>query len=277
MRNVGPVIDAQLDALSRQRIEEPWELVVVDHGSRDDTVARVRAWEDRLPAVEVVDGRGLATIPELRNAGIAAASGRLLVNIDGDDVVGAGWLPAMVGALGRSPLVTGPLEMATLNAPETAAWRRDMPDDRPPEWHGFLPSALTCNLGVRREVVDAIGVFRPCFRSGSDVDFAWRAQEAGFDLAFELGALVHRRLPQGPRAWWRRNVRYGRYEPLLYREHRAAGMPRSSLARAALTWGWLAVHLPDLARPAPRYRWLAHCGDRVGRLVGSLERRVVYL
>jgi glycosyltransferase involved in cell wall biosynthesis len=278
VRNLAAVVDAQMAALAQQAPGVPWELVVVDHGSADATVAHVERWAERLPSLKVVDGRHLSAIPELRNLGVAEATGSMVVHCDGDDVVGTTWLAAMVEALGRgNGLVTGPLEMRRLNRPDATAWRRDMPDDRPPSWHQFLPSALTCNLGVRREVIDAIGGFQPAFRSGSDVDFAWRAQEAGFLLEFSPGAVVHRRVPDRPFAWWRRNLRYGRYEPLLYRSHRSVGMPRSSLVRAVAAWGWLAVHVIDLARPAPRYRWLAHCGDRAGRLVGSVEQRVAYL
>lgn len=277
VRNVGPVVGAQLEALAGQSISEPWELVVVDHGSDDDTVARVRAWQDRLPALVVVDASHLHSVGQLRNAGIGAARGELIINVDGDDVVAPGWLAAMTGALSRAPMVTGPLEMETLNQPETAAWRTDMPPDRPPEWHHFLPCGFTCNLGVRRDVMERVGGFSADLRFGIDVDFTWRVQEAGYGFGFEPGAIVHRRLPRGRMAWWRRNVRYGRGEPLLYRTHRSAGMPRSSFVRALATWGWLGLHLLDLFRVGRRYRWLAHCGDRVGRLIGSLEFGIIYL
>jgi len=277
VRNVGEVVEAQLEALAAQVISEPWELVVVDHGSDDDTVDRVRAWQDRLPALVVVDASHLRSVGELRNTGIGAARGQLILNVDGDDVVASGWLAAMTRALSQAPLVTGPLEMETLNDPETAAWRTDMPPDRPPNWHRFLPCGFTCNLGVRRDVVDQVGGFSEDLRLGIDVDFTWKVQEAGYQLGFEPGAVVHRRLPQGRMAWWRRNVRYGRGEPRLYRQHRSAGMPRSSLVRAAATWGWLGLHLLDVFRAGRRYRWLAHCGDRVGRLIGSMECGVIYL
>ena len=46
----------------------------------------------------------------------------------------------------------------------------------------YLPEAPTINLAVHRSVFDRIGDFDERFAYGSDVDFTWRAVDAGFRI-----------------------------------------------------------------------------------------------
>src|SRR5690606_10578144 len=85
-RDAARWIDAQLGALACQEVPVPWEVVVADNGSTDDTVARAEAWADRLP-VRVVDASGRPGPNHARNQGTAAARGDLLLYCDADDVV----------------------------------------------------------------------------------------------------------------------------------------------------------------------------------------------
>ena len=71
--------------------DRPAEIIVVDDGSHDDTAAIA----DGFAAVTVLrqDHRGAATA---RNRGAAAASGKILVFVDGDMRFPPGWVSAMV-------------------------------------------------------------------------------------------------------------------------------------------------------------------------------------
>ena len=57
-RNAAATIDDQLEALAAQEVDDPWEVVVSDNGSRDTTAARARAWASRLNSLRVVDASG---------------------------------------------------------------------------------------------------------------------------------------------------------------------------------------------------------------------------
>lgn len=56
--------------------------------------------------------------------------------------------------------------------------------------HPFGPTAVTANLLVRREAFERIGGFQELTRSGGDLDFSWRIQNAGYELGLNPAAAV---------------------------------------------------------------------------------------
>jgi glycosyltransferase involved in cell wall biosynthesis len=65
-----------------------WELIIVDDGSTDDSVARVEALAE--PRIMVIRQPRTGNVARLRNLGIAAARGDYVAFLDSDDL----WLPA---------------------------------------------------------------------------------------------------------------------------------------------------------------------------------------
>jgi glycosyltransferase involved in cell wall biosynthesis len=61
-----------------------WQMMIVDDGSTDDTVAAVQALGD--PRVQVISRPHVGHIGRLRNAGAAAGTGQLIAFLDSDDV-----------------------------------------------------------------------------------------------------------------------------------------------------------------------------------------------
>lgn len=99
--NVAATLSETLRALSAQSFQD-FEIIVVDDGSRDDTVAIARAHGDaRLRLVRQVN-RGLAGA---RNTGIAHARGRYVGFCDADDLWTPDKLAAHVAHLAASPQV----------------------------------------------------------------------------------------------------------------------------------------------------------------------------
>ncbi|MEJ3652819.1 glycosyltransferase family A protein [Actinomycetes bacterium KLBMP 9759] len=85
VRDVERSIDAAMRSLAGQTFQD-WELVVVDDGSTDATVARLRAWAaaDRRVSVHV-DGRNLGISARL-NQCVALCRAELVARMDGDDI-----------------------------------------------------------------------------------------------------------------------------------------------------------------------------------------------
>jgi glycosyltransferase involved in cell wall biosynthesis len=65
-----------------------WELIVVDDGSTDDSIARIDALAE--PRIAVLRQPRIGNVARLRNLGAAAARGDYLAFLDSDDL----WLPA---------------------------------------------------------------------------------------------------------------------------------------------------------------------------------------
>ena len=106
-------VDRLLHRVVGQFSEPGDEIVVVDGGSRDATVARVRAWADRDPRVRLISLPG-AGISAGRNAAVRAARNTLIACTDaGCDPV-PGWLAAFRQAAADSdPAIAG---QGTVNA-----------------------------------------------------------------------------------------------------------------------------------------------------------------
>lgn len=270
-------IDEQLSALAAQRTDLAWEVIVVDDGSTDGTRERVLRWVGRVPNLRLVSGPGRG-IGAARNEGARTAAADRLAFCDGDDVVGSAWVDHMACALSDHAHVTGPVDLHRLNPPARTwgdhpdAWLRRLPRS------GFVPYAMGCNLGIRRDVLDTNGGFDEGLRTGEDKALSWRLKvEVGIDVHFELGALVHRRLRHGAWAAFRQHLHYGGGAPCLYQRFRPHGMRRSSVVEAARDAGWLVLAAPRLVIGRDRYRWAETAGLRLGRLSGSVRHRACYL
>jgi glycosyltransferase involved in cell wall biosynthesis len=86
--NGAATIATQLAALARQQWDQPWEIVVADNGSTDESVGIVERYRGRLQNLRVADAsarRGRAL-----NVGAKEATGDALVFCDVDDEVAAG-------------------------------------------------------------------------------------------------------------------------------------------------------------------------------------------
>jgi len=187
--NAAATIGGTLEALSAQDLQAPYEVIVVDDGSSDDTasvVERVRAAHGRIRLISTTRHGAAHT----RNTGVRSANSSLLAFTDADCFPTAGWLAAGLRALDDEiDLLQGAV------APYPHARRNPFERTLYVERESGLYE--TANLFVRREVFDRVGGFEPMFPDrarvapGEDVLFGWRARRAGARTGFCAHALVH--------------------------------------------------------------------------------------
>ena len=104
--SVGPLHEAIVAALEPSGYS--FEIVLVDDGSKDDTIPRLRAIAAADPRVVVVRFRRNAGQTSAMQAGIDHARGRFLVTMDGDLQNDPADIPMMVDKLGEDyDLVVG--------------------------------------------------------------------------------------------------------------------------------------------------------------------------
>lgn len=271
-------LGAQLAALAGQTYDGAWELVVVDNGCTDGSFEVVEEWRTALPELIVVDASARRGLNWARNAGASAAQGDFLAFCDADDVVDPGWLHALVEAGKSADIVGGSLEHHSLNDSLRLAWRPTERVSGFSVYHDFLPSVPGGNCGVWATVAQQLGWDPGYAFGGSDIEFSWRAQQAGYRVVHTYDAVVsvrfRRHLHQYAWQWFR----YGAAGPRLFRRFRDEGMAREDLGEALADWKWSIRHFHHLFGPSERRGyWVRNASWRLGRLAGSLRYRVIYL
>ena len=273
-------IGAQLERLARERWSEPWEIIVADNGSTDATTSVVRAYQERLKDLELVDASARPGATHARNVGTAAARGDLVVFCDADDEIQPGWLAAMGDALQTHDVVVGRLDSQTLNG-HWAVTLRGLPQDEGLIPFGrHLPFGASSNLGVRRLLHDRIGGFDEDFLGAThDTDYCWRLQRAGVKLHFEPQAVVSYRLREDLGSLFRQARFYAVGVVSMYKKYRHDVLPeqRRPWLAGLLTWLGLVTFIPIPPRKPALARFVWALGLKIGMVEGSIRNRVVLL
>jgi GT2 family glycosyltransferase len=277
--NGEETVGAQLEALARQSAQRPWELLVADNGSADGTLRVVETFRGRIPGLRVIEAAARRGQAAACNIAAPLAAGTALAFCDQDDVVLEGWVEAMAAALEHYPLVAGVIRFMDDDSWQLRPDRLGQGPGGAPQAasdvFGFLPYGLTANLGVSREAFETVGGFDESLLT-EDVDFCWRVQLAGFPMHVEPAAVVLKRRRRGVVEAWRQHYRYGLAHPMLFRKFRPYGMPRH-LGRAFRRYAWLVRHAGDALHPQRRGVWVRVAAGLVGRVVGSVRARQLYL
>ena len=161
----------------------PREIIVVDDGSTDDGVEKVKSFDSPLLRIINQENRGVSVA---RNVGIGAASSRWVALLDGDDVWCADFLATMVDLIDRYPNcgAYGTAFFVEHNGERVAA---DTPSEEgivdffAEAMHHYvlLPSATV----VRRDLVLELGGFPEGMRLGED-QYLWTKIARVADVAF---------------------------------------------------------------------------------------------
>lgn len=181
-------IDELLGALSIQTFS-PEEIVIVDAGSKDETVTRLEKYSHSLPLkVFVCPGANRA---EGRNIAIREARGDIIASIDGGCIPYPDWLENLVSPLIEDPtidvvsgfyepIVRTPLQeaLAVLTVPSPQ-------DISPPD---FLPSSRS--VAFRRQVWEKVGGYPEWMKSAEDTVFDLLLKRAGARFFFRPEAKV---------------------------------------------------------------------------------------
>lgn len=228
-----------LASLALLSTRDPWEVVVVDNNSTDDTAALIQATAEAFPvpltyAFEAVPGRSAAL-----NRGIALATGDIILTTDDDVRVGPDWLDQAGAALDR-------LQCGYVGGRVVPIWGGARPDwlstTPGPHWavialldYGPEPIELTSrmplgvNMAIRRDALERVGGWDPRIgrRAGTLLgqevrEWCIRARARGIQGWYAPEMVVHHVIPAARlnkgyfRRWsyWR-----GVSRALLYQQH----------------------------------------------------------
>jgi len=194
--NRSALLPRLMEALASQREAPPFEVIVVDDASSDETPNVLATLSSSAPFPLTVlrqpENRGPACG---RNRGWRASSAALICFTDDDCVPSATWLSQMVEALSECDLAQG----CTLPNPDQRAnWG---PFSHTLDVRSESGHYETANMAYRREVLDRTGGFDESFKYayGEDCELAWRAKQGGATSRFLEQAIVYHDIT--PSSW----------------------------------------------------------------------------
>lgn len=162
---------------------ESYEIIIVDNGSNDETMAVATSFADRVDRVYALQENEIQSSYAARNMGVSRARGEYLLFIDADMTAPNHYVRSVMGAfreydyLGCDVEITicSPTRAALLNKSTGFPIARYLEKDR------YAP---TCCMAVRAAVLDKVGPFDPRLESGGDMEFGRRVAAAGYRQGF---------------------------------------------------------------------------------------------
>ena len=281
----GESLAAALDSLAAQT-RQPDEVVICDGGSRDGTLAALRAYAagGRLP-LRVLEAPG-ANISQGRNTAIRAAHGEVIAVTDAGVRLEPDWLKRLIapfevpGDGARVQAVAGFFASDPQTVFEIALGATTLPEAGEINPRTYLPSSRS--VAFRREVWEAAGGYPEWLDYCEDVVFDLAVRRRFGPFVFQPAALVHFRPRSSLRAFLRQYYRYARGDGkagLFPRQHAiryfAYLVAAPLLAYAALSvspWLW---GLGALAGLAYVRRPLQRAWPRLGALPWADRLRVL--
>jgi glycosyltransferase involved in cell wall biosynthesis len=175
-------IAGTLHALTEQSYDKAkFEVIVVDNGSRDDTVKIAKSFPFKV-LFELENQNADAA----RNKGIEAASGDIIVFTDADCIPDPNWLMEGIKYLesSNSDMIAGNIQFSFENKNSAAEIYDATSNLQHKNSVGGRNIAFTANLFVKRRVFDALGLFPSNSLGGGDIILTNKATSYGFKLRY---------------------------------------------------------------------------------------------
>ena len=237
-RNEAPYIEKCLRGLFNQDFQGAYEVILVDGMSTDGSYEILertqRDYEFQLlrnPKVNAAAGR---------NLGIEQARAELIAFVDGDAVPATDWLSQIEQAFQQCQETSG------VGGPD------DLPEDsksksktlayvmssalasggalNPSTQHTFsnetrfVDHIPTCNLCLKKEVLDAVGRFDESFIKGQDLELNHRIRAAGHKLLYSSNVRVAHYRRNTVRGFVRQIYRWAKAKVRLIQKHGFQGL-----------------------------------------------------
>lgn len=198
---LGETLESLAHHLETENINADVEVIVIDNNSSDDTTAVANSFKPRFSDLKVIFESKQGLSPA-RNAGLAVASGEIIVFLDDDVELESNWLNGLLCEF------TDP-SISVVGGKVLAFGNRTLPDWLPHEYAYLvsvfdpsevvvdLPTVMGGNSAVRRCVFETTGMFNPALGrrgnkllGGEEVEFYRRISATGGRIVYTPHATI---------------------------------------------------------------------------------------
>jgi len=209
VHNGAAYIRDTLASIIEQADGRPMEIIVVDDGSRDESLLLLKRlsaiWQLR---VLTGDGRGAAAAI---NLGVREAKYPIVCQIDQDVMLQRDWLSRVMAAFENDPSV-GAVQGCYVTDRDATLFVRVMALDLEQRYSAIgrdTDHVCTGNVAYRTEALHRVGLFDETLGYGYDNDMSYRLQHAGYRLTFCRTARSHHRWREGLLGYVRQQYGFG--------------------------------------------------------------------
>jgi len=188
--------------------KDRYEVIVVDDGSTDDTVERVRKYPVRVVRHETNRGMSAA-----RNSGVAAARGKLIAMTDDDAVVPNDWVDHIIRNFGPQVGAVGGRD-ETFPCSELFERISGAIEDVKCFRRCYGQKAVYLMRGVNctylREALQGAGGFDQSVISCNETDLLFRILKSGYEIIYDPSIVVYHHRRSSITAYVTQYIRNGR-------------------------------------------------------------------
>jgi GT2 family glycosyltransferase len=289
--NSADVLARCLDQLFAQD-HANYEIIVVDDGSDDDTLAVAENAQAR-GEVTIVRSRHNRGCPHARNLGLSRAKGEIVAFIDADGFAAPSWLRQIVDAFDADATIGGVASTVFFDANPLVingaggivnrqGWAADLSMNESYEQAEIASEALYpmgCGMALRRSAIECVGPFDDrMLNYYDDVDYGMRLWRAGYRVAVASDAWIDHGFGEGGADSPHKQLLCERHRMRVVLKHASAsvvahwaahevrGVRRAPPRRRALKLraaAWNGRHLPSVLASRCRLRRAPRVADRL--------------
>ncbi len=191
-----------------------YELIFINDGSRDNTLQIIRDWALQAEKIVVLtqENGGKASA---MNLGLRYARGKYIVGIDGDSILDYNALAYMVQTLERDETLGGLTGNPRVRNRSTVLGRLQVAEfssiigliKRSQSVLGTLFTMSGVIMCLRRDMLRELGGWSENMMT-EDIDITWKAQTAGYNIAYEPRALCWVLMPETVHGLYKQRLRW---------------------------------------------------------------------
>ena len=191
-----------------------YELIFINDGSRDNTLQIIRDWALQAEKIVVLtqENGGKASA---MNLGLRYARGKYIVGIDGDSILDYNALAYMVQTLERDENLGGLTGNPRVRNRSTVLGRLQVAEfssiigliKRSQSVLGTLFTMSGVIMCLRRDMLRELGGWSENMMT-EDIDITWKAQTAGYNIAYEPRALCWVLMPETVHGLYKQRLRW---------------------------------------------------------------------
>ena len=208
VRNEANHIEQCIRSVFTQNYYEPYEVIIVDGMSTDGTYEKLIKIRKQYPFTLFRNEKFNAAAG--RNIGIKHSKGDIIAFIDGDAVATEDWLHQIMTTFGKSDAIgVGGPDILPKDSNTTARMIGYVMTSSFARGGRFNPSTQhtamdeekyvdhipTCNLALKKEIFDIVGLFDESFVKGQDLELNYRIIASGNKLLYspKIQVVHHRK------------------------------------------------------------------------------------